>query len=483
MAVHPGPTMTASTGVANAAATSWLIGGGAVGQRSCAARFARLRGMDRRDCEDVESIPDQIGAPTMIAIGAARLHTLSASARQHLASLVGQGAALYVRGLPPPGIPLELPPFAQSDATVAAECHAIGYRFTASRILPAPLAGEETAGLEFQAFGAERLPAQAEKLLMLRDVDGCQRAAIFLLRYGNGSVIYDLHEDDEDCFDTPLVECLASPESRHHQIGALIAADIATGKDQQRLPPFNLTIDDRPANLDHFNTAAVSALLRHIEEVCPDAHTDFAWTPRHTSPSRRYLEVMKHFRAGFVWHGLYRHVDHRVIADPRAEFARGRRLVDEIQQHFGIRLQPIMIFPFERSAANQFRLLLQAGFLACVQQPRYPHSFDTRTPRYLECSLPSITDPPCGFTILYRYGVPTLTRDRMLAMATLGLPIIAYAHPDNLGMQRFARVRPRKGDISHFDPVLNFASSKGLPSRSLEDIATEVNGVSAPGDG
>jgi hypothetical protein len=170
-----------------------------------------------------------------------------------------------------------------------------------------------------------------------------------------------------------------------------------------------------------------------------------------------------------------------ISADPRAEFTRGKRLVSEIEERFGVRLQRIMIFPFERSAAHQFPLLLEAGFLACVQEPRYTHNSDAYLARFLECSTPSITDPLCGFTILYRYSMATLTRDRMLAMAALGLPIIAYAHPDDLGMQRFARLRPRKGDVSYFDPVLSFAASKGLPSRSLQDIATEVNAVSASG--
>ena len=460
------------------AATCWLIGGDA-SRQSCAARFARLRGIGPRDCDDVESMPGQIREPTMIAISSARLCSLSAGGKRHLANLVEQGAVLYVRGVPRPGDRLDLGPFAQSDATIAPECRAVGYRFTSSRILPAVLAGEEAAGRAYQAYGAERLPADAEGLVMLRQVDGNERAAIFSLRHGNGQVIYDLHPDDEDCAQAPLVERLADLAIREREIGALIAADCALHRDVQRLPPFNLTIDDRPVNFDHFNTAAVSALLRHIEEVCPGAHTDFAWTPRHTSPCRGYLEVMKQFSTGFVWHGLCRHVDHRVIADPGAEFARGMRLVGEIEERFGIRLQRVMIFPFERSAADQFRLLLEAGFLACVEEPRYPRNFDAHLPRFLECSLPSVIDARCGFTVLYRYSVAALTRDRMLAMAALGLPIIAYAHPDELGMRRLARLRPRMGDVSHFDPVLSFASSKGLPSRSLEDIATEVNASNA----
>ena len=230
-------------------------------------------------------MPGQVGQPTMVAISASRLDTLSVQCKRHLASLADQGAVLYVRGLPPPGASLDLAPFAESDATISPECRAVGYRFSASSMLPAALAGEETAGLAFQAYGAERLPAQAEELLMLRHADGRGRAAIFGLRHGNGYVIYDLNSDDEGCgyADSPLVERLASPDSRHQDVGALLAADLAIGRDMQRPPPFNLTIDDRPCNFDHFNTAAVSALLRHIEEVCPGAHTDFAWTPRHTS--------------------------------------------------------------------------------------------------------------------------------------------------------------------------------------------------------
>ena len=52
-------------------------------------------------------------------------------------------------------------------------------------------------------------------------------------------------------------------------------------------------------------------------------------------------------------------------------------------------------------------------------------------------------------------------------MGALGLPIIAYAHPLNVGLQRLSRLWDRGGDVSHFDPLLEFALSKGLPSRSL----------------
>ena len=95
-------------------------------------------------------------------------------------------------------------------------------------------------------------------------------------------------------------------------------------------------------------------------------------------------------------------------------------------------------------------------------------------------SAPSHTDPTSGLTILYRYPAASLGRDRMLAMAALGLPIIASAHPDEVGLKRFSRFWDRGGDASHFDEILKFASAKGLPSQSLEDIAIEVRNSRLP---
>jgi hypothetical protein len=152
-----------------------------------------------------------------------------------------------------------------------------------------------------------------------------------------------------------------------------------------------------------------------------------------------------------------------------------------------------MIFPFEVSAPKQFPLLAQAGFLASVEAPQAeflasdgkltnpcadPHlpspCADPHLPRYLGDSLPAHVDVTSDLTILYRYAASSLTRERMLAMAALGLPIIAAAHPKNVGLKRFSRFRDRGGDFSHFDEILKFASSKGLRSLSLEHIAIEV---------
>ena len=155
-------------------------------------------------------------------------------------------------------------------------------------------------------------------------------------------------------------------------------------------------------------------------------------------------------------------------------------MIRQIEGRFGIRFQPIMIFPFERSTPKQFPLLVQAGFLAVVEQPRHPSCSDPNLPRYLEDSLPSRIDATSDLTVLYRYPAASLTRERMLAMAALGLPIIAVAHPDEVGLKRLSRFWDRGGDLSHFDELLKFASFKGLPARSLEDIAGDVRPTQQP---
>lgn len=455
-------------------ATCWLIDDGAAGARSSAVRFARLRGVELVRCRDLDALPGRIRGGAMIAIGAPRLRGLPDCHQRRLAGLVGEGAALYVRGAPRPGAPLELAPFAPLRVAVASERRAVGYRFTASPMLPAALRGDEVAGV-FEMPGAAPLPPPAQPLLMVRHVDGGERAAVFALEYGGGRVIYDLHSESETGPEAPILARLARPELRHCEIGALAAADHAAQIKPARLPPFNLTIDDRPANFDHFNAAPLRALLRHVEELHPGAHTDFAWTPSHTRAARGYVETVRNFSTGFVWHGLRRHVDHRALSDPAAELAQGRRLARRIERRFGVRLQPVMIFPFERSTPAQLELLGRSGFIASVEEPRHPvRPGDPAGSGHLACERASRAGGPPGLTVLHRYPAAALTRDRMLAMAALGLPIIAYAHPEDIGLRRFSRFFDRGGEVSHFDEVLRFAASKALRPRSLEDIAAEI---------
>jgi hypothetical protein len=60
----------------------------------------------------------------------------------------------------------------------------------------------------------------------------------------------------------------------------------------------------------------------------------------------------------------------------------------------------------------------------------------------------------------------------MLALATLGMPVIALAHPRDLSLRRF-----HWGDrtqMSYFDSVRRFAAEKSLRPMPLEKIAAEV---------
>jgi hypothetical protein len=79
-----------------------------------------------------------------------------------------------------------------------------------------------------------------------------------------------------------------------------------------------------------------------------------------------------------------------------------------------------------------------------------------------------------NFMILKRYPVAALMRSRMLALATLGLPIIAAAHPRDVSLRRLPLPRGGDGSFSHFDQVLGFAAEKQLQSASLERIALEA---------
>ena len=66
-----------------------------------------------------------------------------------------------------------------------------------------------------------------------------------------------------------------------------------------------------------------------------------------------------------------------------------------------------------------------------------------------------------------------LSRDRMLALATLGMPIIAIGHPRNLALRRLGPLRDSL-QMSYFDPVLKFAAEKSLRPQSLEEMAAEA---------
>jgi hypothetical protein len=128
-----------------------------------------------------------------------------------------------------------------------------------------------------------------------------------------------------------------------------------------------------------------------------------------------------------------------------------------------------MIFPFEKDNAQADYLLHRSDFIAkavCYDTARAtPGCFRLR-------SLQSTKSFDQSLAVIYRSAVEDLTRDRMLALAVLGMPICALAHPRDLGLRRFERYN--LAAISYFDSILEFAKEKSLRSMSLEDIAAEV---------
>jgi hypothetical protein len=128
-----------------------------------------------------------------------------------------------------------------------------------------------------------------------------------------------------------------------------------------------------------------------------------------------------------------------------------------------------MIFPFEKDTSQATDLLHKSSFLAkalCYDSARAtPDCFRLR-------SLQDENAFDHSLAVIYRHAVEQLSRDRMLALAVLGMPISALAHPRDLGLRRIERHNPVA--ISYFDSVLEFAKEKSLRSMSLEDIAAEV---------
>jgi hypothetical protein len=178
--------------------------------------------------------------------------------------------------------------------------------------------------------------------------------------------------------------------------------------------------------------------------------------------------VLGRHNTGFVWHGFLRHVDHRTLTDYEPQLEAGRARVDEITRKYGVRFQPVMIFPYEKDTPDATDLLRRAGFVAKVESMGGNPPVDYYRLRAVG-DEPSYNDE---FSLIYRGSIDLLSRDQMLALATLGMPVIALAHPRDLSLRRF-----RRGDrsaTSYFDSVLAFAAEKSLRPMSLEEIAAEV---------
>ena len=438
-----------------------------------AAQLARLRDM-RIDTTSAAGL-GLPGLPTrsksLIAMSFKRFESMTAEQGCLLRRFVQNGAVLYLRGGLLPGARCALRPFADGELRLSAESRATAYHCVAAEMVPSAMHYEYARG-DFMIPGAETAERSLEPALLAHHRDGIIRPAIFALACGSGWVIFDLHPDDRPSL-IPIVARLSDPAALPSVVGAMIAVDLAVGRDMQRPSTFNLVVDDRPANLDYFNSRHLGQFLVHLRQLCPSVHIDFAWTPEQTHPDRSYIEVLRRFDAGFVWHGLKRHVDHRSIDTAGDELDRGRTLVREIVRRYGVTFQHIMVFPFEKSTPSLLRLLANSGFLASVESVDESAGAHPNVPAYIQSSTPlKPTDGP--LPILYRYSCKHLTRNRLLALAILGNPIIAAAHPGDLSLGRLSGIVKRGGSFRHFDEVLEFAAAKHLRASSLERIATEI---------
>lgn len=450
-------------------ARCWLIGEERSGFPRLAAQMAALRGLPAMRCADaLEEVPADHG--TLLAVGLERLRLLEPRAQAALERALGRGATLYVRGTAPAQINLRLPAALGGGFALAPATAARSYRFHCHPLLPPMLAGYEALG-QFTIGGVAELPPAYEPVLTANG-EGPERAAIFVHRHQAGMVVFDLGSDEHET-DAGLLFRLADPQSRVETVGGLIAVDRACGRDLRRPVGFNLTLDDRPANRDYLNREHLRRFLERTQAHLPGAHVDFSWTPDQSHPSPRYVELIKRFDGGFLWHGFAHHVHHDSLADPEAEMAAGLRLVEQIQRRYGVRFQPVMVFPFERGGERSTQMLARFGFQAmALSLFAYPETF-AGLPSYLSHSIIQRSAGEAGPLLLRRQAIERFPTDLMLAHAIMGLPVLALAHPEDFALKRFPR--PWAGDsMAELDRVLDAAAAWGLRPRSMEQIAQEV---------
>jgi hypothetical protein len=448
----------------------WLIGRSSEHHLSPAvARIARLRGIEVEFLE-LGAVPFRsivAARKRLIALNFELLEALGPSGRQRLKKWAESGATIYIRGAIQQGLSYSLEPFISQQFVFSAN-PVDAYQFSSHWILPAAIAREravttmrmpQATGLD----GSSVLP-----ILSSRDERGQELPAIFALEVGSGVVIFDLNPEPA-AGETTLLDELADPSTRPSSIGALAAVDWAAGRNPLEDAPINLVIDDRPVNYDYLSTSRLKAFLDHLETRYPGIHVDFAWTPNHSHPDRRYVDLLRRYNTGFVWHGFLQHVDHRTLTDFDHELQAGRLLVHEISGRYNVRFQPVMIFPFEKDTSQATDLLQKSDFIAKAL------SYDSARATPGCFRLRSLQDKNSfdhSLAVIYRHTVEQLSRDRMLALAVLGMPICALAHPRDLGLRRVER--HNLAAISYFDRILEFAKEKSLRSMSLEDITAEV---------
>jgi hypothetical protein len=452
----------------------WLIGEGSrrwLPSFEAASRGLPLRGWRYGPLADIPAKPGAI-----IAVDFDNFQGLATSARVSLREKIIAGATCYIGG-GSVGRQYSLTPLAPVMFEVERQARSPRHTFTAHPLLPAVLRGESIEHC-YTILAARGLPELAQPLTLARTGDGLMATTLFAIKLGAGVIICDLIVRSQvggTVKSTPslLLRLLENPASRLGIIGPLVAIDRALGRDADRPVGCDIVLDDRPVNLDYFNIRKLRNFVGYLTDRCPGIHIDFGWTPDQSRPSRRYVEAIKEFNAGFFWHGLLHHIDHRSIGRPELHFMRGQHLVEEISERYQVRFQPVMVFPYEKDTADCVDLLKRKGFIAKAETTDHvtagTSSFEesdvTITPEAVS------NDASSGFAILGRDSIETVTRDRMLARAVLGMPIIAAAHPRNAGLRRWSKIRPDRQAGEEFNEVLDFIAAKKLRPRSLEELA------------
>src|SRR5579871_2981378 len=350
--------------------TVWIIADSRVAELPLIGmQYARLMGLGARAFDAARSsLGDYVvPAPRLILAGYRTLAALDQSSRRLLNILVRRGATLYVRGGFTPGARCTLGPFADLGFRCEPSRDSSGWRLTEDPLVPAVLANEEVRG-EFCLPALAEPDGEARPLAVANRKDGSSGAFIFALACGAGVTICDLQADRPvGAAQAPLLMRLVRGAERGAEIGGLLAARVAARKDQLYRPALNLSIDDRPANHDYFTSGRLQRWLEHANRLMPGVRLDFAWVPQQSRPASRYIEVLRRFNTGFVWHGLHRHVDHSKLPDLRAEFRQGRRQLASLRRRYGVEFQPILVFPFERFNRALLDFLADNGFLATLK--------------------------------------------------------------------------------------------------------------------
>jgi len=451
----------------------WLIG--EPGRRLSSQLQAASRGLalEIRGFDALSNISRAAG--TLIALDFDCLQRLAPGARANLSEQIKAGATCYVGGGLPAGAHYSLEPLASVDFQVVVNYPSQGYTLTAQPLLPAALRGELVDG-SYNIPVARGLSELAQPLILVRAGDGGMAPSLFAVEQGSGVIICDLAgcggaADAGNRSSLSLLRLLENASLRPAIVGPLVAFDRAAGRDPARPLGCNIVIDDRPANLDYFNVGALRAFLGYLARRCPEIHVDFGWTPDQNRPSYRYVETLKQFNAGFVWHGLLHHIDHRTVASPELDFEQGRLLVADISERYQVRFQPVMVFPYEKDTGACLALLERAGFIAKAETPDETSAATDGEARAVTESEMSGGGAYRHFITLNRDSIETLTRDRMLARAALGMPIIIAAHPRDVALRRLAKLRRNGRSVANFDEMLDFVIAKGLRPQSLEQLA------------